>query len=135
MPTTRDYDAKRRAERPKLASLSPLVEQRLAPLVAQQPTDEAKRSRFRASTQHWHRWYKTRRWARIRWAQLTTDLFCCRMCKRAEADTSKLVCDHVEPHRGDPQRFWTGPFQTLCESCHSKVKQAEEEAARRGQPR
>jgi hypothetical protein len=29
-------------------------------------------------------------------------------------------CDHIQPHRGDPVKFYSGPFQSLCKSCHSK---------------
>jgi 5-methylcytosine-specific restriction enzyme A len=24
------------------------------------------------------------------------------------------ICDHVEPHRGDVNKFWLGPFMSLC---------------------
>lgn len=34
-----------------------------------------------------------------------------------------LVCDHVEPHKGDLDKFWSGPFQTLCPDDHDVVKQ------------
>jgi hypothetical protein len=33
------------------------------------------------------------------------------------------VCDHVEPHRGDLDKFWSGPFQSLCAECHNVDKQ------------
>jgi 5-methylcytosine-specific restriction protein A len=56
--------------------------------------------------------------------------FICQICRRLEGDTSKLVYDHVEPHRGDVEKFWSGPFQTLCKLCHDGVKQKEEIAAR-----
>lgn len=52
------------------------------------------------------------------------------MCKVVEPDTSKLHCDHVEPHGGDPDKFWVGPFQTLCAHCHNSTKQAAERAGR-----
>jgi 5-methylcytosine-specific restriction endonuclease McrA len=52
------------------------------------------------------------------------------MCHHVIADTSQLVCDHVEPHRGDARRFWAGPFQTLCKPCHDSAKQAAEQAMR-----
>jgi hypothetical protein len=57
-------------------------------------------------------------------------LYRCARCSRIEADTSKLICDHVEPHRGDVEKFWAGPFQTLCKGCHDGEKQKEEVAAR-----
>lgn len=67
--------------------------------------------------------YYTKRWKRLRWSVLVRDLFTCQMCKRIVADTSQLVCDHVEPHRGNVVQFWAGPFQALCKPCHDQTKQ------------
>lgn len=33
------------------------------------------------------------------------------------------VCDHVDPHRGDEVKFFSGPFQSLCADCHDTDKQ------------
>jgi 5-methylcytosine-specific restriction endonuclease McrA len=101
-------------------------------LVALQPklgysTDERQQRQRRMKVEHWQGWYHTRRWAHLRWSVLVRDLFTCQICGQLEADTSRLVCDHVEPHRGDAGRFWAGPFQTLCKSCHDSVKQREEQ--------
>jgi 5-methylcytosine-specific restriction enzyme A len=52
-------------------------------------------------------------------------------CGRIEHDTSLLVCDHVDPHSGDLEKFWAGPFQTLCKRCHDSDKQRDERAGRR----
>jgi len=40
--------------------------------------------------------------------------------------TPATVADHVEPHGGDPRKFWRGDLQSLCETCHNAVKKAEE---------
>ncbi|MCJ2010440.1 ATP-binding protein [Methylobacterium sp. J-092] len=40
--------------------------------------------------------------------------------------TPATVCDHVEPHRGDVERFWAGPFQSVCAHCHNSHKQRQE---------
>ena len=80
----------------------------------------------RNSNAHWRKWYGLKRWKDLRWEILTRDLFTCHLCGHTEHDTSQLVCDHVEPHRGNPQLFWSGPFQTLCEACHSIHKQSQE---------
>ena len=75
------------------------------------------------------RWYKTARWQRLRWSVLVAAIFTCRMCGRIEADTSRLVADHVVPHRGSEVLFWDGGnLQCLCEGCHSRAKQREEAA-------
>lgn len=52
------------------------------------------------------------------------------MCQKAGRVTAATVCDHVEPHRGDEEKFWAGPFQSLCDQepwrCHSSTKQQQE---------
>lgn len=86
------------------------------------------RSRLdRSATRRLH---KLKRWSNIRFATFRRDHFTCQICGRIEGDMSKLICDHVEPHRGDVVKFWTGPFQTLCKPCHDVVKQKEEVADR-----
>ncbi len=40
------------------------------------------------------------------------------------------VADHVEPHRGDPVKFWEGRLQSLCKPCHDRDKQREENGGR-----
>lgn len=62
--------------------------------------------------------HKTARLQQLRWSVLALDEFTCKCCGRLEGDTSKLVCDYVEPHRGDVWKFWAGLFQTLCKLCH-----------------
>src|SRR5262245_910577 len=32
------------------------------------------------------------------------------------------LCDHVDPHRGDINKFWLGPFMSLCKRCHDSTK-------------
>lgn len=47
-----------------------------------------------------------------------------------EADTSRLVCDHIKPHRGDERLFWDrANLQTLCKPCHDSLKQVEEQSS------
>lgn len=78
----------------------------------------------------WSRWYKTARWQRLRWSVLVRDLFTCRTCKCIEVDTSRLVADHVEPHRGSALLFWDeANLQCLCKGCHDSAKQAEEQTS------
>jgi 5-methylcytosine-specific restriction protein A len=78
------------------------------------------------------RLYKLARWLKIRAAQLLAEPTC-RMCwELDQRATPATVCDHVEAHGGDVEKFWAGPFQSLCARCHNSRKQAEEAAARRG---
>ena len=72
-------------------------------------------------------WYKTRAWQIVRRNQLREHPWC-RMCLEAKARVLATVVDHTEPHRGDRARFFSGPFQSLCETHHNASKQREERA-------
>lgn len=73
--------------------------------------------------------YKTARWRARRMHQLAEEPLC-RSCAKAGRITAATIADHVEPHRGDPIKFFEGELQSLCDAepwrCHSKVKQSEE---------
>jgi len=112
----------------RLPRLSSSVES-LKPTIPVSAHDGPGRDQWRSRHQPWRAWYKTARWQRLRWSVLTRDLFTCQRCRRIESDTAQLVCDHVEPHRGDEKRFWDGPFRTLCKPCHDRDKQREEQQA------
>nr|MDX8322409.1 HNH endonuclease [Agrobacterium sp. rho-8.1] len=48
-------------------------------------------------------------------------------CGKIEGNTSKLICDHVKPHKGDEVVFFDETnLQTLCKLCHDTLKQREE---------
>jgi 5-methylcytosine-specific restriction protein A len=83
----------------------------------------------RTRDQPWRRWYWTGRWRAISRAQLAAHPLCA-YCLRQGTYTAATVCDHVEPHRGDPVKFWSGPFQSLCATHHSGTKQSEEATGR-----
>lgn len=109
----------------KLKTIRPLVGS-LAPRLRSFSKNEKLRSRERDANQSWRRLYKTARWQKLRWSILVRDALTCKICSKLETDTSQLVCDHIEPHRGDEVLFWRGPFQTLCKPCHDSTKQREE---------
>ena len=69
----------------------------------------------------WDKWYGTARWARIRRYQLLEHPLC-KFCLERGIVTPATICDHVEPHHGDANRFWLGPFQSLCKGCHDSTK-------------
>jgi 5-methylcytosine-specific restriction endonuclease McrA/predicted kinase len=101
------------------------------------------RDRARSIAAPWRAWYDLARWKKLRRRVFLRDLFTCQRpeCGAVIAETSRLVCDHILPHRGDERLFWDeGNLQTLCKPCHDKVKQAEErrgisrEAASRAAP-
>jgi 5-methylcytosine-specific restriction enzyme A len=70
--------------------------------------------------------YKTARWQRMRLTILPGDLYTGASCCVIEADTLRLICDHIEPHRGNVEKFWAGPFQILCKRCYDSEKQRQE---------
>ena len=63
--------------------------------------------------------YNTRRWKRIRKAQLAKEPWC-DYCLKEGRYISATDCDHIEPHRGNPVKFFKGPFQSLCHFHHSQ---------------
>ncbi len=62
--------------------------------------------------------YNNSRWRALRSAWLQEHPLCA-ACEKAGRVTAGTVCDHIAPHKGDPVKFWSGPFQTLCATCHS----------------
>jgi 5-methylcytosine-specific restriction endonuclease McrA len=95
----------------------------LRPAVAVLGREEAQRDRLRED----RGWYKTARWQRLRWQVLVRARFTCAMCGRLEADTARLVADHVVPHRGRAALFWDDAnLQCLCKPCHDGAKQRAE---------
>lgn len=47
----------------------------------------------------------------------------CEFCNKQGRVTPATIADHVEPHRGDVEKFWQGKLQGLCGPCHSSTKQ------------
>ena len=78
----------------------------------------------------YRRWYKTARWQAVRAAQLRAEPLC-KFCLEIGQYVPATVCDHAEPHKGDPVKFWSAPFQSLCHRCHSGDKQSEEATGKR----
>ena len=70
--------------------------------------------------------YRTARWARLRRHQLAEHPWC-KICEdHGEPLTVATVVDHVEPHRGDDNKFWLGKLQSLCHACHVGPKHYQE---------
>lgn len=70
------------------------------------------------------RLYSTWQWKKIRKAQLTKEPWCAD-CLRGGIYTAASEVDHIVPHRGDRVKFFTGPRQSLCRSCHSRKTNSE----------
>jgi 5-methylcytosine-specific restriction protein A len=66
-----------------------------------------------------------RRWRKRRADQIRRYPFC-KTCLELGVYTVATVADHIEPHRGDPVKFWHGALQSLCKPHHDRDKQLEE---------
>jgi 5-methylcytosine-specific restriction protein A len=69
------------------------------------------------------------RWRRFRLHYLRENPLCVRCLKDSKSVPASVV-DHVEPHKGDMVKFWEGPFQALCTTCHDGYKQRLEKSGR-----
>jgi hypothetical protein len=83
----------------------------------------------RSSAGKYNQLYTLPRWRKIRANQLKREPLC-KYCMDAGTTTSATICDHIEPHRGNMIKFWSGPFQSLCKSCHDSHKKAFEQSGR-----
>ena len=46
--------------------------------------------------------------------------YLCAECDRAGRLTQAEVVDHIDPHRGDKEKFWDqANWQSLCKNCHN----------------
>jgi 5-methylcytosine-specific restriction protein A len=67
------------------------------------------------------RLYGSARWSRLRAHQLGTHPLCA-FCLAKGLVVPATICDHVEPHKGDLNKFWLGKLQSLCKDCHDSGK-------------
>lgn len=59
-----------------------------------------------------------RQWRRIRAAQLAKEPWCAQ-CLREDVYTLATDVHHLVRHEGDPEKFFAGPFESLCHTHHS----------------
>ena len=72
------------------------------------------------------RLYDTPRWRRLRATFLSAHPLCS-LCLRIGHDTAATVVDHIQPHKGDVELFWSVEnLQSLCAPCHSAAKKIQE---------
>jgi 5-methylcytosine-specific restriction protein A len=91
---------------------------------AWQPSERVRKARYereRNVRDAWRHWYRSQRWHDMRSAVLKAQPVCMR-CRMAPS----TVANHIVPHRGDADLFWTGQLEGVCASCHSSVIQSEE---------
>ena len=62
--------------------------------------------------------YNSKQWKEIRHEQLLNEPYC-RQCMLQGRRVLATEVDHIEPHKGNVTKFFSGPFQSLCHSCHT----------------
>lgn len=70
----------------------------------------------------YQRLYRTYRWKKIRDAHISANPIC-EMCLAQGKTVLARVVDHIIPHKGDIDLFYSGPFQSLCYPHHNSTKQ------------
>jgi 5-methylcytosine-specific restriction endonuclease McrA len=73
------------------------------------------------SRETWRPFYQTGFWQRRRLLQLRLHPLCA-FCAKRGVVTVATVADHVDPHKGDWNKFALGALQSLCASCHNSTK-------------
>lgn len=69
----------------------------------------------------WSHFYGKASWQRRRRLQLRAHPLCA-FCLARGVVTVACIVDHVEPHKGDWNKFVIGKLQSLCEACHNSSK-------------
>jgi 5-methylcytosine-specific restriction enzyme A len=69
----------------------------------------------------WKKFYGTAAWQKRRALQLRHFPLCA-YCLARSVVTVATVVDHVEPHKGDWNKFRLGALQSLCKLCHDSSK-------------
>ena len=117
----------------KLTTLKPSLSTLPNALVPSAPAyaSEGERQRYRDATQPWRKWYRSKRWAVLRWRVLVRDHFTCQWqgCGKLEGNTKLLVAHHRQTHHGNATLFWDDRnLMTVCKDCHDGPIQALERA-------
>lgn len=67
-------------------------------------------------------WYSTREWRAKRDTYLRLNCWC-KFCSEIGMRTKATVIDHIKPHKGNLDLFWSmSNWQPLCKPCHDSTK-------------
>jgi 5-methylcytosine-specific restriction protein A len=69
--------------------------------------------------------YGSQAWRRRAKLQLRMSPLCA-MCGEQGVTTPAEIADHILPHHGEVNAFWTSPLQSLCKRCHDGPKRQRE---------
>src|SRR2546429_208760 len=64
--------------------------------------------------------YGSSRWQTRTYFQLKRKPVC-EECERRGETWPATLSHHLEPHNGDPIKFFNGPLESLCRSCHERI--------------
>lgn len=85
--------------------------------------DQSKKDQRSEEAREWRKLYKTAQWVKGRAWHLRNNPLCVFCLEQGRAEPAELV-DHIKPHRGDKTIFFDAKnWQSLCWSCHSRIKQ------------
>jgi 5-methylcytosine-specific restriction enzyme A len=73
----------------------------------------------------WHQLYCTTMWRKRAKHQLRSQPLC-EVCLKDGRINAATIADHIEPHKGDQQKFFFGELQSLCKLHHESAKKREE---------
>ena len=73
----------------------------------------------------WDYWYDRAVWKRRRMFQLRQNPFC-EMCLEDGQAVVATEVDHIEPHKGNWNKFRLGAVQSLCATHHQSTKKRQE---------
>lgn len=74
----------------------------------------------------WARLYNNEQWREASKAYRLANPLCVE-CERHGVTKAAECVDHIEPHRGDYQRFWNRHnWQSLCNECHARKTRSED---------
>jgi 5-methylcytosine-specific restriction endonuclease McrA len=77
------------------------------------------------SAHEYHYLYNTSKWRKIRKNHMAHNPLCI-MCEARGKIILATICDHIIPHKGNVDLFYSGPFQSLCKLHHDSTKQKSE---------
>ncbi|MBP5744148.1 MAG: HNH endonuclease [Oscillospiraceae bacterium] len=93
--------------------------------------DKHRPTHKRRVSAEYHSWYALPVWQKMRADHLLREPFC-RACAMNGIRTAATVVDHIQPHRGDWQRFTDRTnLQSLCKYHHDQKTMQEQLADRR----
>jgi 5-methylcytosine-specific restriction endonuclease McrA len=89
-------------------------------------TSRRRDDRRSPGAQQWRKLYKGARWQRLREQQIRSHPLCERHRKKGHIVPATVV-HHVDPHRGDPVKFYDpANLESVCAPCHDGETQSEE---------